>query len=100
MAKTRKPVRKPKAKVTIRQETVTVVQGLPLRLCFEPDAIREHFGDSVKVEELGDHALQQIGADALVDDELYEAFDAVLRRAIQQQYGFDPDADEDEGDDD
>ena len=72
-------------------ERVPVVDGLPLRLSLEPDAIREHFEYSDRVQSLSDEQLMDIGAIALCDDRLYRGFNLALRAAILRNEGFDPD---------
>ena len=68
--------------MTIKTETeeVVAVDGLPLRLSFTPDAIREHFegGDYASVDKMSDEELAQVGATALTDDGLYRAFHEAL----------------------
>jgi hypothetical protein len=88
--------------ISKQTEEVTVVGGLPLRLSFEPEAIRQHF-ESVCVTDMdffSDETLAQIAAIALQDDELYAAFNSVLRSAFIGVLGFDPDDTEEEDDDD
>jgi hypothetical protein len=76
---------------TSKQETVTVVGGLPLRLCFSPTAIREHF-TSGECDSLTDAQLAHVGYLALQSDVLYAAFHETIRAAVQEVAGFDPDA--------
>lgn len=71
-------------------EDFPVVGGLPLRLSFTPDAIREHFdgdddGISEKVESMTDDQLAEVGASALMDDRLYGVFHEVLCDALSDE---------------
>lgn len=56
--------------LTTITETTPVLDGLPLRLSFAPDAIREHFDgdDDDPTVGLNDAQLAEIGAAALTDD--------------------------------
>lgn len=64
-------------------ETYDVVDGLPLRLSFSVQAIREHFGDGDDLTGLDDEALRTIASYALADDLLYRTFHDVLDAAIK-----------------
>lgn len=72
---------------TDSSEQITHIGGLPLRLSFEPDAIREHFDadDGFEhVESMGDTDLAAVGETALCDDRLYRVFHEVLVSALTE----------------
>lgn len=74
----------------VRTETIPESNGLPLRLSFSPDAIREHFDDDPEgalVASLDDATLAAIGEAALSDDALYEAFHQSLTAALTEKIG-------------
>ncbi len=78
------------------QETFPVINSLPLRLSFVPDAIRDHFdGSSPGIEHLTDAQLELVGEYALNSDTLYAAFHEVLKEALDTIYNIDPEADDD-----
>lgn len=87
------------AQLVYKQETVPELCGLPLRLSVSPTAIREHFETSLRVLNMSDQKLAEIGAAVLQDDELYEAFNLALREAFEDLAGFDPDEDEEDEED-
>ena len=72
-------------------ERFPVVGGLPLRLSFAPDAIREHFEDDHEdprrreVEAMSDEQLERVGARALTDAGLYRAFHEALILALVEE---------------
>jgi len=76
------------ATITTASEEFPVVFGLPLRLSFTPDALREHFEIDEEMEPLLDRLsedeIAEAGAIALQDDRLYETFHEVLCDAIQE----------------
>ncbi len=76
-------------------EEIVVWRGLPLRLVFCPDAIRQHFNEDPRVLSLPRETLLEIGAAALDDNALYAAFNKALCTAIEEQCGFNPDDGED-----
>lgn len=71
---------------TSTTETFPVVDGLPLRLSFTPDAIREHFDsdDEFDVDSMTDEQLGEVGSIALQDDGLYRAFHEALEWAMKE----------------
>lgn len=76
-------------------EWFMVVDSIPLRLSFDPQAIREHFCDSPhgnRVWLLSDFELAQVGLDALRADQVYKAFHDALTNAMIRLHGFDPDS--------
>ena len=79
----------PRSGLTVMQEDTAVYGGLPLRLSFHPDAIREHFeddgtGTAAKVAAATDADLAAAAADAVADDELYELFHELLTDAVSR----------------
>jgi hypothetical protein len=73
--------------ITRTTEPTTTVDSLPLRLSFEPDAIREHFDGDAEfafVADLSDDELAAVGASALGDDRLYQAFHLALVDAVEE----------------
>ena len=80
-------------------EEVTTLRGEPLRLSFEPAAIRQHFGDRSKaarrLASLSDEVLAELGLAALETDTVDTAFNHALRDACEQLAGFDPEGDPD-----
>ncbi|NUS02064.1 MAG: hypothetical protein HOV97_05815 [Nonomuraea sp.] len=69
----------------IEAEDFPVVDGLPLRLSFTPEAIREHFeADDLNLDEVDDETLMAVGAAALQDDLLYRAFHDALTWALSE----------------
>jgi hypothetical protein len=93
-------------KTTIGEATEKVItlHGIPLRLSFEPSAIRDHFGDCEAVQNMTDAELAEVGYAALCDDFIYGEFNNALRAAFEDEFGFDPDNPEEdevdeEGDD-
>ena len=80
-------------------EEVTTLRGEPLRLSFEPAAIRQHFGDRSKaarrLASLSDEVLAELGLAALESDTVDTAFNHALRDACEQVQGFDPEGDPD-----
>jgi len=73
--------------LTCTVETYSVAYGgIPLRLSFVPNAIREHFEDDQafpEVEDMTDADLAEVGFEALAADRLYETFHEVLVDALQ-----------------
>lgn len=67
-------------KIEHTSEKVTRIDRIPLRLSFEPDAIREHFDGEPTIDGASDEELYDIAARCLEDDELCHAFNAALRR--------------------
>lgn len=65
-------------------ETFPLVDSIPLRLSFTPEAIREHYedGDGAELEDLSDAMLAKAGSYALSDDGLYRAFHEALEAAL------------------
>lgn len=61
--------------------------GLPLRLSFAPDAIRQHFESDKEIEPLldamTDDELKDVGEAALADDRLYAVFHEILCDAVR-----------------
>ncbi|MGV8845789.1 hypothetical protein [Tessaracoccus sp.] len=73
--------------LTWRTENVAYIDGLPLRLSFEPSAIREHYEDSdVDVSALTDEQLALVGANALGEDNLYRAFHDALTITLEDLF--------------
>lgn len=79
------------SKLATVNEEIVLLDGLPLRLSFEPLAVRQHFWDIPEIVQLSDAKLAEIGAAALEDDGMYKAFHACLCLAVQEVCGFDPD---------
>lgn len=71
-------------------EKIVTWDGVPLRLVFCPDAIRQHFADDPRVLALSREKLLEIGASALDNGWLYDSFDTVLREAVLEHCGFTP----------
>ena len=85
--------------LTKTTEEIVAVRGEPLRLSFEPIAIRQHFERCGKAGErlaaLADEILADIGLAALASDVLETAFNHALRDACREIAGFDPEGDPD-----
>ena len=73
---------RPGSALKTRTEEIASYAGLPLRLSFEPQAIREHFEDDpdygASVAAATDEQLAHIGMVALESDRLYEVFHELL----------------------
>lgn len=70
-------------------EQFPTLHGVPLRLSFIPEAVREHFADDDSdvaraVAAMSEADLIQVASAALRDDRLYEAFHAALVEAAQE----------------
>lgn len=68
--------------LVVEQEKIAVKDGLPLRLSFSPQAIREHFGDSPAVQALSNEKLASVAESILSGDELYAVFHRLLVEAL------------------
>jgi len=85
--------------LTKATEEVIIYRGEPLRLSFEPNALREHFQDcgraGLQLVALSDERLAEIGLAALASDVLETAFNSALRDACEEIEGFDPEGEPD-----
>lgn len=72
------------ARIETITETVQVVDGLALRLAFDPDSIRQHFdgSDQDALDGLTDDQLAEVAALALNNEALYDTFHDVLSGAL------------------
>ncbi len=85
--------------LTTTTEEIVTFRGEPLRLSFEPEAVRQHFESCGKAGRclfaLSDETLAEIGLAAIASDVLETAFNHSLRDACQEIAGFDPEGDPD-----
>lgn len=85
--------------LTTTTEQAVTLRGEPLRLSFEPDAVRQHFESCGKagrrLAELSDETLAEIGLAAIASDVLETAFNHALRDACEEVVGFEPEGDPD-----
>lgn len=75
--------------VEAKQEETVFVDGMPLRVDFSPEAIRQHF-DKRRVDQLTDEQLLQVGQAALWSDDLWACFHEILCQAVEEELGFSP----------
>ena len=70
--------------VEAKQEETVFVDGMPLRVDFSPEAIRQHF-DKRRVDQLTDEQLLQVGQAALWSDDLWACFHEILCQAVEEE---------------